>query len=433
LILFCFIDSVILKLIFMKAISIIVFDLFLVCLINCISYTYISAQPIPNCVCASCGAQCGTEHKPTCPYAPKISSSSKPIAITPANNMNMMIAGTLMQGLLNGLFNSDQKSQQEKLKEQQLAAQQLQIKLAQEKAEKEKQQHIKDSIDMAMYLKLMKSYKQLDGSQNLGIKKMDDANLAFKSLDNMTDEDMEQQKLNSLNVEWLNMQKQLIADRQENKWSKGILNTLQNNAPPLPYKKFDELEPGDVILLAPNEWKGNVVKWGTQLTDLSKASDASHTVTYLKEVNGKKIFLDNMPGEGPKIKNEDQIHREYDSRDASVAKSAINGVAQPLKPEEAQHLYEKALELAKKELDAEKGLAYNGLGQAQYGLGQTNYGLGKDNLVCSGASWELLKATGREMPLTRSWVINATGINFSPADFYNNTQYFLVTPLSMSR
>ncbi len=410
----------------MKVISIIAFDLFFVFAINCIFYANVAAQPIPNCVCASCGAQCGTEHKSTCPYAPKVSSSSKPIAITPANNMNMMIAGTLMQGLLNGLFNSDQKSQQEKLKQQQLAAQQLQIKLAQEKAEKEKQQHIKDSIDMAMYLKLMKSYKQLDGSQNLGIKKMDDANLAFKSLDNITDEDLEQQKLNSLNAEWLSMQKQLIADRQENKWSKGILNTLQNNAPPLPYKKFDELESGDVILLAPNEWKGDVVKYGTQLTDLSRTSDASHTVTYLKEVNGKKIFLDNMPGEGPKIKNEDQIHREYDSRDASVAKSAINGVAQPLKPAEAQQLYEKALQLAKNELDTEKGKAYTV-------FGQTNYGLGKDNLVCSGASWELLKATGRELPLTRSWVINATGVDFSPADFYNNTQYFLVTPLSMSR
>jgi hypothetical protein len=204
------------------------------------------------------------------------------------------------------------------------------------------------------------------------------------------------------------------------------MNSLQNNAPPLPFKKFDELEPGDVILLAPNEWKGDVVKYGTQLTDLSRTSDASHTVTYLKEVNGKKIFLDNMPGEGPKIKTEDQIHREYDSRDASVAKSAINGVAQPLKPEEAQHLYEKALELAKKELDTEKGIAYSA-------FGQTNYGLGKDNLVCSGASWELLKSTGRELPISRSWIINTTGIDFSPADFYNNTQYFLVTPLSMSK
>lgn len=420
----------------MRLTALIIFNLFFLITSNCLFNSSASAQPVPNCVCAACGAACGTTHKSTCPYyvAPKskTTSSSKPIILTPANNMNMMIASTLMQGLLNGIFSSDQKAQQQKAQQQQLLLQQQQIKLAQEKA---KQQHIKDSIDLAMYMKLMKSYKQLDGAQNLGIKQVGNTNLGLKSLDEMNaaysnnnDVLLEQQKLDALDSAWMNLQRQLIADRQENKWSKGIMNSLQNNAPPLPFKKFDELEPGDVILLAPNDndLGGQAVKLGTQLTDLSRASDASHTITYLKEVNGKKIFLDNMPGEGPKIKTEEQIHREYDSRDASVAKSAINGVAQPLKPDEAQRLYEKALELAKKELDSEKGIAYSV-------FGQTNYGLGKDNLVCSGASWELLKSTGRELPISRSWIINTTGIDFSPADFYNNTQYFLVTPLSMSK
>jgi len=417
----------------MRLAALIILNLFFSVTSNCLFNSSVSAQPVPNCVCAACGAACGTTHRSNCPYyvAPK-TSSSKPVVLTPANNMNMMIAGTLMQGLLNGIFSSDQKAQQQKAQQQQLLLQQQQIKLAQEKA---KQQHIKDSIDLAMYTKLMKSYKLLDSSQNLSLKQVGDTKLGMKSLDEMNvltnnnnDVLLEQQKLDALDSAWMSLQRQLIADRQDNKWSKGIINSLQNNAPPLPYKKFDELESGDVILLAPNEndLGGQAVKLGTQLTDLSRASDASHTITYLKEVNGKKIFLDNMPGEGPKIKTEDQIHREYDSRDATVAKSAINGVAQPLRPDEAQYLYEKALELAKKELDAEKGIAYSV-------FGQTNYGLGKDNLVCSGASWELLKSTGRELPISRSWIINKTGIDFSPADFYNNTQYFLVTPLSMSK
>ncbi len=130
----------------------------------------VSAQS--NCVCASCGRACGSGHATSCSYyvAPKTTtSSSKPVVITPANNLNMMVAGTLMQGLLNGIFSSDQKAQQQKQQQQQLLLQQQQIKLAQEQA---KQKKIKDSADHAMFLKLMDSYKPVEGSQKLDFKNL---------------------------------------------------------------------------------------------------------------------------------------------------------------------------------------------------------------------------------------------------------------------
>ncbi len=223
--------------------------------------------------------------------------------------------------------------------------------------------------------------------------------------------------------------KQQVQQRSPNENVKGIIDSYKNNTPPLPYKKFDELESGDVILFAPKsgDLGGAVVTDVGNFGQNSQESTASHTVTYLKEINGKKIFLDNFPGEGPQIISEDQLLKKYENRDAQVAKLNYYGVAQPLKPDEAQKLYEKAIELAKKELQSEQEISHTLFGYTNYGL------IGKDNLVCSEASWTLIKSTGRKIPMSRSWITKANGVDFSPADFYNNTQYFLVTPLDMSK
>lgn len=122
-------------------------------------------------VCAYCNrtvSQINTSgHASNCPYyvAPKKSSYSgiKPVA---SNSLSVMVAGTLMQGILSGIFSSDQQQQKQK----QIAAEQQQLKLA---IEKEKQKKIKDSIDRALHLKLMASYKSLQGAQQLDFKKMD--------------------------------------------------------------------------------------------------------------------------------------------------------------------------------------------------------------------------------------------------------------------
>ena len=50
---------------------------------------------------------------------------------------------------------------------------------------------------------------------------------------------------------WKEKQGELIQQRLEepNKWCSGIQAHLMGNAPPLPYKTFNELQPGDVLLL----------------------------------------------------------------------------------------------------------------------------------------------------------------------------------------
>jgi hypothetical protein len=116
---------------------------------------------------------------------------------------------------------------------------------------------------------------------------------------------------------------------------------------------------------------------------------------------------------------------KYADRNAQVAKLSNYGMAQPLNKEEADKLYKAAKELETKNIEAKVQKAGNL-------LDNTNYGIGKDNIVCSSASWMLLKSAGRTMPLSKSWVAKAVGIDFSPSDFYENTQYFLVTPLSLS-
>ncbi len=64
----------------------------------------------------------------------------------------------------------------------------------------------------------------------------------------------------------------------------------------------------------------------------------------------------------------------------------------------------------------------------------TTYGLwGKDNVVCSESDWALIRASGREMPPSDDRWKKALGVDFSPQDFHDNEQYFLVSPLSMPK
>lgn len=123
-------------------------------------------------VCAYCGRTpsqlASSGHASNCPYyvAPKKTSSLKPGTISSANSMQMMVAGTLVQGILSGIFSSNQQAEQQK----KLLAEQQKIKEQQELA---KQKKIKDSLDQATYFKLMQSYKLLQGGQKLGFKKLD--------------------------------------------------------------------------------------------------------------------------------------------------------------------------------------------------------------------------------------------------------------------
>jgi hypothetical protein len=248
-------------------------------------------------------------------------------------------------------------------------------------------------------------------------------------------QEKEQEKFEKMNAEWKKEQKGLVQQRLQkpNPWSKGICDALQKNAPPLPYKKLDELESGDVILLSPDlkedltidKITGKIINLADKMASGSTTSEASHTITYLKQENGKKLFLDNNPGQGPQIITEEALQLKYGDRNAQVAKLSNYGIAQPLNKAEADKLFKTAKEMEAKNIAAKAEKAGNL-------IDKTNYGIRKENIVCSEASWLLIKSTGRAMPVSKSWVAQKAGIDFSPSDFYENTQYFLVTPLNLN-
>lgn len=92
--------------------------------------------------------------------------------VSAAANLNNMVAGAVVQSLLNNLFSTPTVSKEE------LAAQQKAAELAaQQAAEKAaEEQRIKEEIAQAEHDKMMQSFKQLDGSQGLNMKTLDNNN-----------------------------------------------------------------------------------------------------------------------------------------------------------------------------------------------------------------------------------------------------------------
>ena len=236
----------------------------------------------------------------------------------------------------------------------------------------------------------------------------------------------EQKQLDNNPAAWTKNEKELIQQRRKepNRVCSGIYTSLMGKVPPLPDKKFNELQPGDVLLLGGSR----AITTVDNLLSGDKVSYSSHTISYLKEVKGKKLFLDNQPGQGPRIISEDYFLKKYGSRETEVARL----VGQPLNEKEAKQLFTAAVEMAQKNRKeiADKLLSTTVFGFTLFG---TNYGVwGKDDVVCSEADWILLKTAGREIPRSSDKVKVNLGIDFSPAD-YRNQQYFLVTPLEMPK
>lgn len=79
--------------------------------------------------------------------------------------------------------------------------------------------------------------------------------------------------------------------------------------------------------------------------------------------------------------------------------------------------------------------------------GDTGYGIAPGNIVCSEASYALLKTAGRDIPLSKIWskgsdkpvgyALQTTAmlfnLKFTPADFYEYNQYFLITPIDIKK
>ncbi len=245
----------------------------------------------------------------------------------------------------------------------------------------------------------------------------------------------EQAEFDRMNGVWMGKQKQLIEQRlkEENRWASAFYASLKTGATPLPDKKFSELQPGDVLLISPDGAVGEFIRDADRLTSDAKNSPASHTVLFLKEVNGKKLFLDQTPNKlgvvdttginGSHIITEDVFLKTYGKREAQVARSV--GLAQPVSEEQAAKLWAAAEELAIK-----------GLKKQQSGtlIRKTNYGpYGEDNMVCSEAARLVLVKAGWKIPVTTSISKKLAGIEYGPSDFYGDRQNFIVSPLALPK
>jgi len=231
---------------------------------------------------------------------------------------------------------------------------------------------------------------------------------------------LEQVEYENVNDLWVQNQKYLIEQRlkEPNPYASAIYLSLKTNAPPpLPDRKYDDLQPGDVLLFSPDDTKSFLINFGDKLSSASQ-SPASHTVLYLKEVNGKKLFLDNTLGRGSHVISEDEFLRTYRNRDALAA-----SVAQPVTKGEAIKIWDAAKERVMKESVIQKEKAGNIFDQTGYGL------YGNDNIVCSEASrWAMVKA-GRDIPQTASPLKKLLGIHYGPANFFSDDYNFIITPL----
>ena len=227
----------------------------------------------------------------------------------------------------------------------------------------------------------------------------------------------ERDEFEKMNAEWMKKQKQLIEERLKtpNTYANALYKSLKSNAPPPPWQRINELQPGDVLL-----FKGEAISYAdNKISGGNTASPASHTVIYLKDVNGHKLFLDNQPNEGPRIISGEEFLRLYGHRGADVAK-----LAQPLNEREGKALFSAAVEMAQKN---NKQLVNKDTWFGKYLLTDTNYGAwGHDNVVCSEADWAVINAAGRTIPHTDNILKLSLGLNFSPSDFYSSP-YFLVT------
>jgi hypothetical protein len=204
-----------------------------------------------------------------------------------------------------------------------------------------------------------------------------------------------------------------------------IIRSFKTMAVPPLAKRFDHLKVGDVLLLRqPDDmasldfYKSGWIIIVDKALSVSLRARASHTFMFVREVKGVKLFLDNMPGQGTRIKTEALIMAEYGTLSMDVAR--------PLSEFDADHLWTAARECGIRSLKEFAKRADNWIDKTDYGP----YGDGEK--VCSETSrWALVKA-GMIIPETTSVLKkHVGGVDFGPSDFYTNTKSFLVTPLEL--
>ncbi len=114
--------------------------------------------------------------RPVCNKSPSGAKSSGSKAAHHSAQMKAMIVGTIFESLLTSLFATDTSNSQAALAAQQQAA----ALAAQQAAAAQRAQA---AAAQAEYERMMRSYKQLDGTQGAAFKTLSDSSLAMKSLD----------------------------------------------------------------------------------------------------------------------------------------------------------------------------------------------------------------------------------------------------------
>ena len=222
--------------------------------------------------------------------------------------------------------------------------------------------------------------------------------------------------------------RQDIARREEppNPEVNAIVRSFEGKAPPPPAGRFDQLKVGDVLLLrqpddmlSPGFYKAGWIIVLDKAMSATLRARASHTFMFVKEVKGVKLFLDNMPGQGTRIKTEEQILAEYPEN---------MDVAIPLSAFDADKLWAASREAGIRSLKEFAKRADNWVDTTDYGP------YGDNDMVCSETSrWALMKA-GLVIPKAQSFLKQYVGgVDFGPADFYTDTKNFLVKPLEQLR
>jgi hypothetical protein len=342
--------------------------------------------------------------------------------------MKGMVVGTILESILTSVFAPPQLNEQARLAEQQKAAALAAQYMAQKKAA--------EAAAQAAHEKMMESYKQLDGAQQAGYKGLSDSKMNFKTLDDSMgalaysktggndykdpETVLEQIAFDVMNDAWMNKQKELIELRtnEPNPYAGAISASLKTHAPPpLSPRKYEELQPGDVILISPDDRQSFWVNFADRLSSAS-LSPASHTVLYLREVNGKKLFLDHTLEGGSHVISEAEFLKTYGRREAQVA--------QPVNRPDADAIWATAKKIAKRETEIQEQKSENII---SHPLSQTGYGLYGDSMVCSEASRLALVQAGQNIPETDSPLKKVLGIHYGPANFFSDEYNFVITPL----
>jgi hypothetical protein len=192
--------------------------------------------------------------------------------------------------------------------------------------------------------------------------------------------------------------------------------------PPLA-KRFDDLRVGDVLLVRqPDDMTSLDFYKAGWIIILDKALTwslrprASHTFLFVKEVDGVKLFLDNMPGQGTHVKTEAQIEAEYAGLKMDVAR--------PISAFDADLLWKAARETGIKSLKEFAARGDNWIDTTDYGP------YGDNDMVCSETvRWALVRA-GMAIPGTSSRIKKfVADVTYGPSDFYVDSTNFLIVPL----